>query len=150
MGLPYPFRHPPVQWLHQVRDIPAPHRWGGSGNGKALRLEDIFQPIEWKVISELAGNDVGQQPRTRKAFFDRRLRFRRCRDLRIFSRQLTLGAGILLAHMPQALEVSGEVFDLPALLAADFLSLLAAARAASLFGRKLIDVRADRKIFEIR
>jgi hypothetical protein len=52
--------------------------------------------------------------------------------------------------MPQALEVSGKVFDLPALLAADFLSLLAAARAASLFCRELIDVRADRKIFEIR
>jgi len=51
--------------------------------------------------------------------------------------------------MLQALEVSREVFDLLALLSADFLSLLATARAASLFCRELIDVRADRKIFEI-
>src|SRR5258708_20047065 len=100
MGLPSPFRHPPVQWLHQVRDIPAPHRLRGSGNGKALPLEDIFQPIKGKVISELAGTDVGQQPRTRKAFFDRRLRFRPCRDLRIFSRPPTLGPGLLLPPCP--------------------------------------------------
>jgi hypothetical protein len=52
--------------------------------------------------------------------------------------------------MPQALELSREGFDLPALLAGDFLSLLAAARAALLFCGELIDVRADRKIFEIR
>ena len=85
MGLPYPFRHPTVQRLHQVRDIPAPHRLRGSGNGKALPLEDIFQPIEWQVVSELAGHDVGQQPRTRKAFFDRRLSFRRSLYLGIFA-----------------------------------------------------------------
>jgi hypothetical protein len=52
--------------------------------------------------------------------------------------------------MLQALEVSGEVFDLPALLASDFFSLLAAARAASLFCWELIDVRADWKMVEIR
>jgi hypothetical protein len=52
--------------------------------------------------------------------------------------------------MLQALEMAGNVFDLPALFAADFLSLLAAARAASLFSRELIDVRADRKMFEPR
>jgi len=52
--------------------------------------------------------------------------------------------------MLQALEMAGNVFDLPALFAADFLSLLAAARAASLFSREIIDVRADWKMFEIR
>ena len=150
MGPPYPFRHPPVQGLDQVRDIPAPHRLRSSGNLKALPLEDVFQAIKRQVISELAGNDVRQQPRSRKTFFDRRLRFRRCRDLRIFSRQLTLGTRILFAHMLQALEVSGDVFDLPALLVADFLSLLAAARTTLLFCGELIDVRADWKMFEIR
>ncbi len=52
--------------------------------------------------------------------------------------------------MPQALEIGGEVFDLPALFAADFLSLFAAAGAASLFCRQLIVVRTDRKIVEFR
>jgi len=52
--------------------------------------------------------------------------------------------------MPQALEVAGKVFDLPAFLAADLLSPLAAARTASLFCSQLIDVRADRKMVEIR
>jgi hypothetical protein len=51
MGLPYSFRHPRVQWLRQVRDIPAPHRLHGAGNGKALPLEDIFQPIQRQVVS---------------------------------------------------------------------------------------------------
>src|SRR5258708_32373987 len=150
MGPPYSFRHSPVQGLDQDRAIPAPHGFRSSGNLKALPLEDVFQAIKRQVISELAGHDVGQQPRSRKAFFDRRLRFCRGRDLRIFSRQLTLGTCILLAHMLQALEMSGKVFDLPALFASDLLSLLAAARASPLSCTELLDVRADWKMVEIR
>jgi hypothetical protein len=37
----------------------------------------------------------------------------------IFAGLFATGAGILLAHMPQAFEVAGKVFDLPAFLAAD-------------------------------
>jgi hypothetical protein len=52
---------------------------------KPCPLEDIFQPIQRQVVSELASHDVGQQPRTGKAFFDRRLRFRRRLYLGMFS-----------------------------------------------------------------
>src|SRR5437588_733638 len=150
MRLPYPFRHPPVQRFDHIRYVSAPHRLGGPRDLKTLPFENILQPIEREVISKFAGNNESQQARTGKALLDRCLRFGRCLDLRIFAGLFATGAGILLAHMLQALEVSGEVFDLPALLAADLLPLFAAARTASLFYRELIDMSADRKMLEIR
>src|SRR5438034_3934802 len=55
MRLPDPLGHPLIQRLDHIRDIPAPHGLCGPGNLKALPLENIFQPIEWQVIGELAG-----------------------------------------------------------------------------------------------
>ena len=150
MRLPHPLRHPLVQRLDHIGDISTPHRLCGPGNLKTLPFENILQPIQREVICKFAGNNESEQSRTGKALLDRCLRFGRCLDLGIFAGLFATGAGILLAHMPQALEMAGEVFDLPALLAADLLSLLAAARTASLFCCQLIDVRADRKMFEIR
>jgi hypothetical protein len=46
--------------LDHIRDISAPHRLGGPGNLEALALENIFQPVKWKVIGELAGCDESQ------------------------------------------------------------------------------------------
>ena len=63
---------------------------------------------------------------------------------------LTTGAGILLANVLDTFEMPRNVFDLPALLAADFFALDAAARTESLFRRQLIDMRADRQIFKVR
>ena len=57
--------------------------------------------------------------------------------------------GILLAHMMDALEVAGKIFDLPALVGANFLALFAAAGAGPLFGAQLVDVRGDGKVFEV-
>src|SRR6267142_2128313 len=115
-----------------------------------MTFDNSLHPIQREVIRKFAGNNESEQSRTGKALLDRCLHFGRCLDLRIFAGLFATGAGILLAHMSQAFEVSGEVFDLPALLAADLLSLLAAARTASLFCCLLIDVRTDRKMFEIR
>ncbi len=114
-----------------------------------MPLENIFQPVQRQIISELAGHDVGQQPRTGKALLDRRLGFRRCLDLWIFSGALTTCARILLTHVPYALEAPGNVFDLPAFLAAYLFALHAAARTTSFFRFQLVDLRGNRKIFEV-
>src|SRR6516225_579520 len=57
MRLPDPLGHPLVQRLDHIRYISAPHRLCGPRNLKALPLENIFQPVEWQVIGELAGYD---------------------------------------------------------------------------------------------
>ena len=49
----------------------------------------------------------------------------------------------------KALEVAGQVLDLPALLGADLLAFLAAARAGALFGTQLVDLRGHREVFEV-
>ena len=51
--------------------------------------------------------------------------------------------------MLNALEVPGQVLDLPALLRADLLALPSAARAGPLFPAQLVDLRGDRKILEV-
>src|SRR3984893_2934769 len=150
MRQPHPFRHPPVQRFDHIRHVSAPHRMWGPGNLKTLPFENILQPIQREVIRKFAGNNESEQSRTGKALLDRCLRFGRCLDLRIFDGLFATGAGILLAYMPPAFEMAWDVFDLPASLAADLLSLLAAARTASLFCSQLIDLRADREIFEFR
>src|SRR5215469_7549720 len=73
---------------------------------KLLPLKNIFQPIEWQVIGELASHDESQKPWTGKAFLDRGLCFGGYCDLRIFSLVLTTRARVLLAHMLEAFEVS--------------------------------------------
>ena len=57
MRLPDPIGHALVQRLDHIRYISAPHRLCGPRDFKALPLENIFQPIEWQVIGELAGYD---------------------------------------------------------------------------------------------
>jgi hypothetical protein len=94
MRLPHPFRHAAVQRVNHICHIPAPHQLRGPGNLKALPFEDILQPIQQQVVGELAGHDVGQQPRT-----DRCLSFRRRLDLGIFSGALTAATGIFLPRM---------------------------------------------------
>ena len=51
--------------------------------------------------------------------------------------------------MMDALEVAGEVFDLPALLGANLLPFDSAARAHPLLRAQLVNLRGDRKIFEV-
>ena len=115
-----------------------------------MSLENIFQSIEWEVIGELTGHDESQQPGAGKALFDSCLRFGSHLDLRILSLPLTMGARILLADMFEAFEVSRNVFDLPALLAADLFALHTTARAGPLFGAQLVYVCLSRKVLEVR
>src|SRR5919109_3671778 len=149
MRLPDPLGHPLIQRLDHIRDISAPHRLRGPGNLKALPLENIFQPIEWEVIRKFASYDEGQQPRTRKALFDGRLWLGRYFEPWIFSLPLTMGARILLADMLEAFEVSRNVLDLPALLAADLLALLTAAWADPFFRAQLVYVSLHWKILKV-
>jgi hypothetical protein len=102
----------------------------------------------WTVARKFAGNHESEQSRTDKSLLDRRHRFRRCRDLRIFCNQLTPGTRILLAPMLQALEMTWDVFDLPALR---YRSLAAVHGSTSSFVvLQGVDVRADREMVEIR
>ena len=56
-------------------------------------------------------------------------------------------AGILLAHMMDAVEAPGNMLDLPALLLSDLFALGAAARAGALFGVQFVYVGGDGQVF---
>jgi len=79
----------------------------GPGNLKALPLENIFQPIEWQVIGELAGHDESQKPWAGKAFLDCCLCFGGYFDLRVLAGTFATGARILFAYMLETFEMSG-------------------------------------------
>ena len=147
---PHPFGHALVQRFHQIGHRPAPHRLRGPRNLESLAGENLFQPVKRQVVGKLAGHDVRQEARPRQAALEGRLRPRRHRDLRLFSGRFARPAGILLAHVLDALEVPGQVLDLPALLRADLLPLPSAARAGPLFPAQLVDLRGHRKILEVR
>ncbi len=68
-------RHQRIQRLDQIGHVAAPDRLRGSRDLEPLPREDVFQPIKWNILCELAGNDVGQKPRSGQALVDRRLRF---------------------------------------------------------------------------
>ena len=125
-----------------------PTVWPGKSQNPAVRK--ILQPIQREVIRKFAGNNESEQSRTGKAPPSIAVSAFTAASIWGFSPACSQrGAGILLAHMPQAFEVPGEVFDLPALLAADLSALLAAARTEALFCSQLIDVRARPcKMFE--
>src|SRR5437016_11164805 len=91
MRLPDPLGHPLIQRLDHIRDIPAPHGLCGPGNLKALPLENIFQPIEWQVIGELAGHDESQKPWAGKAFLDCCFCFGGYFDLRVLAGTFATG-----------------------------------------------------------
>ena len=143
---------PLIQRLNHIRDIPAPYGLRGPGNLKALPLENIFQSIQWEVIrTPFTGHDKSQQSGAGKAFFDGRIRFGSYFDLRVLAGTFATGARILLLRTcSRRSEVSRDVFDLPALLAADLFALHTATRAGPLFGAQLIYVGVDRKILEVR
>jgi hypothetical protein len=115
-----------------------------------LPREDVFQSIVRKVIVELAGHDVAQQTRTSQPLVDCRFRLGRGLDLRVVAVDLADRAGVLVAHMMDALEVAREVLDLPALLLADLLAFEATAWASAFLCAQLVHVRSDRKALEIR
>jgi hypothetical protein len=146
---PHPPGHPLVQRFGQIGHRPAPHRLRGPRNLESLPRENLFQPVQRQVVGKLAGHDVRQQPRPRQAALEGRLRPRRHRHLRLLSGRFALPAGILLAHMLDALEVPGKVLDLPTLLRPDLLALDSAARAGPLFPAQLVDLRGHRQILEV-
>src|ERR1017187_7235151 len=104
---------------------------------------------EANIISELARYDVSQQPRSGHALVDRCLRLGCGFHLRVVSSALAGRAGIFLAQMMDAFEVAGKIFDLPAMVRADFLALDAAAWASPLLLAQLVDTGGYRKIFEV-
>src|SRR5213076_3632173 len=61
-------------------------------------------------------------------------------DLRVLAGTFATGARILFAYMLETFEMSRDVFDLPALLAADLLALYTATRAGPLFSAQLVYV----------
>ncbi len=86
---------------------------------------------------------------------DRRLRLGRRFDARVLAAGLASRAGILVAHMMDALEASRNVVDLPALLLADLLALGAAVLAPAdpqqfffRFGLRGNIIRVDRLVIE--
>ena len=119
---------------------------------------EISNPCRWKisssrrveVICKFAGYDKSQKPWPSKAFLDGCVCFGGHGDLRIFSLTLTTGARILLAYMREPFEVSRNVFDLPALLAADLFALYTATGAGPLCCAQLVYVCLDRKVLEVR
>src|SRR5579875_2937401 len=116
---------------------------------KPCRIKNVFQPAQWKIIAELASDDVSQQPRSGHAFVDRRIRFR-CRFyLRMVAVRLAARAGIFFAYMLDALEAAGNILDLPAFFGAVFFALHAAAGAGALLRAQFINVRGDGEMFEI-
>jgi len=52
--------------------------------------------------------------------------------------------------MMEALKVTREILDLPALLLADLFAFDAATRASPLLGAQLINMRRDRQVLEVR
>jgi hypothetical protein len=58
-------------------------------------------------------------------------------------------AGVLLAHVLEALEVAGQVLDLPTLLGANLFSFRAAARAGALGSAQFIDVGGHGQVGKI-
>jgi hypothetical protein len=55
-----------IERLNQVCHITAPHRLRGPRDLEALPREDIFKPVQRKIVRVLAGYDIGQQPGTGK------------------------------------------------------------------------------------
>ncbi|MGH9345514.1 MAG: hypothetical protein ACRD19_17340, partial [Terriglobia bacterium] len=96
---------------------------------KPLPCKIVFRLIEREEIAELAGNDIGQQPRSSKPPVVGRLPLGRGLDGRVVAVRLTGWADVLLAHMTDALETSGNILDLPALILADLLALDPTARS---------------------
>jgi hypothetical protein len=84
---------------------------------------------------------MGMAP-SNHALVDHGFCFGRYFHLRAVALVLAIGTGILLAHMMDALEVTGKIFHLPALIRSNRLTLLAAAAPGSLFTAQLVDVRA--------
>jgi len=148
--LPDELGHAPVQGFSEVRHVAAPDRLRGARNLESLAGENLLQPVQRQIIGELARHDISQQPRPRQSPLDRRVGPCRQRDLGRFSYHFAVCAGILLAHVLDALEAPGHVLDLPTLLRADLLALDSAARAGALCGAQLVDLRGDRQVLEVR
>jgi hypothetical protein len=73
-----------------------------------------FQPVQRQMISELPGDDMGGQSRSRQALFNRLGRLRRNFDLRLavtlLAPEPTGLAGIFAADVLQDFETGGDVF----------------------------------------
>jgi hypothetical protein len=145
---PHPLGHALVQGFDQIGHVPAPHRLRGPRNLESLARENLFQPVQRQVIGKLAGDDVSQQPGPASP----RSRGDSARAATVicgFSPEASHARRHTSCAHADALEVPGKVLDLPALLRADLLPLLAAARAGALFPAQLVDVRGDRQILEV-
>ena len=104
---------------------------------KLLPLKNIFQPIEWQVIGELASHDESQKPWTGKAFLDRGLCFGGYLDLRFSPLCSQLGHAYFFPYVLEAFKVSRNVLDLLVFLAADLFAFHAATWAAPLLRTQL-------------
>jgi hypothetical protein len=78
-----------------------------------------------------------------------RLRFLRCLDTRVLPVALAVRAGVLLAHMMDALEVAGKILHLPAFLGADLSALQATAGTGAFRFAQLVNLRTDGKVLEV-
>jgi hypothetical protein len=94
------------------------------------KWRDQFDPVDIGDEPPPENPRESQQPWAGKAFFDRCLRLARYLNAWIFSRTLTTGARILLTQV-NPFEVPGNVFDLPALIAANLFAFDTAARTDS-------------------
>src|SRR5262245_40902794 len=113
---------------------------------KATALEDRLQPVKRKVITELAGDHEGQQPRPRQSLVDRLSRFIGSLDVRIGGILFAVSAGVLEADIFDPLESAGDVLDLPACFAADAISPPTATEAGLLIFREVVFFADQRKL----
>src|SRR6266581_8699334 len=142
--------HQLIKRFGQVAHVAAPDRLRSPRDLEPLPREDVFQSIVRKIIVELAGYDIAQQTWPGQPLVDDRLRLGRGLDLGAVAVALAGPAGVLLAHMMDTLEVARVILDLPAILAADFLTFDAAARANTFLCAQFVHMRGDGKVFEIR
>jgi hypothetical protein len=116
---------------------------------EALTGEDVFQPVEGKIVGELAGYDEGQQTGAGQAFFYRSFRLSCCLDLWPVAFGLTSNTSVFLAYVLQPFKMARMIFNLPTLLCADLLALFSAAGAGALLGTQLVHEGGGRQVFEL-
>ncbi len=126
---------------HRLRDRLQESGAGGhpvtqrrAGEFDAVSLEDPFLAVERQVVGELAGDDVGQEPRPRQPLLNRLGEPRCDHDVRGAA-----GAGIFRSDVRQHDQARGDVFELLADLLAEEPALAAAFGTGAVFGSDVMD-----------
>src|SRR5262249_59175311 len=113
--------HPATQGPQQVGTSRHPVARGRALQCQTVAVEDAFQPVQRHVVAVLAGNDLGQEARTRQALVDRLGRLGSGRDV-----ALAVPAGVSGSDVLDDEQSSRLVVELLADFLADALALVPA------------------------